>query len=169
MENQDAISSHIPHLRRYARALRRDATAADDLVQDCLERAVSKFHLFREGTNLRAWLFTILHNLHVNAVRRQSRQPDNVTLDESNTRKAAAANRPDDRLIIRDLGRALEKLAEEQRDVLLLVGLEEMTYKEAAEILDVPIGTVMSRLARGRERLWRLMEGDDAPALRRVK
>lgn len=169
MDARAEIAGHIPHLRRYARALRRDSLTADDLVQDCLERALSRLHLFRPGTNLRTWLFTILHNLHVNDLRRRARRPDDVPLDERIEAGPAHADRPNTPLVIRDLSRALEQLAEEQRAVLLLIGLEEMSYKEASEVLDIPIGTVMSRLARGRERLRQLMEGGDAPVLRRVK
>lgn len=167
MPHREAIVELIPHLRRYARALRHDAIAADDLVQDCLERALTRFHLFRAGTNLRTWLFTILHNLHVNEVRRTLRRPPESGLDAE--ARMAGPGSPDGGLAVRDLARALDKLPDEQRDVVLLVGLEEMTYKKAAEVLGVPIGTVMSRLARGRERLRVLMENGDAPVLRRVK
>jgi len=169
MDSRDAIGQHIPHLRRYARALRYDAGAADDLVQDCLERALSRFHLFRPGTNVRSWLFTILHNLHVNEVRRRQRRPGEVPLDDADDAGGPAAEGPDRGLVIRDLSRALDKLAEDHREIVLLIGLEEMSYKEAAEVLGVPVGTVMSRLARARERLRQFMENGDAPALRRVK
>jgi RNA polymerase sigma-70 factor (ECF subfamily) len=147
---------YIPRLRRYARALTGDASAADDLVQDALERALIKQNLWREGTDLRAWLFTVMHNVFVNQVR-SAAFSRTVQLDES------MADRPQpqstDRLEIRDLDVALQALPEEQRAVVLLVGLEQMTYDEAARVLEVPIGTVMSRLSRGRERLRRLMQG----------
>lgn len=147
---------YIPRLRRYARALTGDASAADDLVQDALERALVKQSLWREGTDLRAWLFTVMHNVFVNQVR-SAAVSRTVPLDE------AIADRPQpqggDRLEIRDLDAALQALPEEQRSVVLLVGLEQMTYEEAARVLEVPIGTVMSRLSRGRERLRRLMQG----------
>jgi RNA polymerase sigma-70 factor (ECF subfamily) len=153
---------YIPRLRRYARALTGDASAADDLVQDALERALVKQSLWREGTDLRAWLFTVMHNAFVNQVR-SAAVSRTVQLDD------ALADRPQpqstDRLEIRDLDAALQALPEEQRAVVLLVGLEQMTYDEAARVLEVPIGTVMSRLSRGRERLRRLMQGlpDTAP------
>jgi RNA polymerase sigma-70 factor (ECF subfamily) len=147
---------YIPRLRRYARALTGDASAADDLVQDALERALVKQSLWREGTDLRAWLFTVMHNVFVNQVR-SAAVSRTVQLDD------ALAERPQpqstDRLEIRDLDAALQALPEEQRAVVLLVGLEQMTYDEAARVLEVPIGTVMSRLSRGRERLRRLMQG----------
>lgn len=168
-EHHAAIVELIPHLRRYARALRTDVVAADDLVQDCLERALSRIHLFAAGTNLRTWLFTILHNLHVNQVRQAMRRGPESPLDSDLEARTAGPAATDGRLAVRDLERALEKLPDEQRDVVLLVGLEEMSYKEAAEVLEVPIGTVMSRLARGRERLRALMENGDTPVLRRVK
>lgn len=148
---------YIPRLRRYARALTGDASAADDLVQDALERALVKQNLWREGTDLRAWLFTVMHNVFVNQVR-SAAVSRTVQLDDD-----ALADRPQpqstDRLEIRDLDAALQALPEEQRAVVLLVGLEQMTYDEAACVLEVPIGTVMSRLSRGRERLRRLMQG----------
>lgn len=169
MDTRQAIVEQIPHLRRYARALKRDAGPADDLVQDCLERALSRIHLFSAGTNIRTWLFTILHNLHANQVRRATRRPDDAELENEAEPPSPAGEGPDRRLPVRDLGRALDKLADEQRAVLLLIGLEDMSYKEASEVLGVPIGTVMSRLARGRERLRQLMDSGDVPVLRRVK
>lgn len=158
---------YIPRLRRYARALTGDASAADDLVQDTLERALIKQSLWREGSDLRAWLFTVMHNVFVNQIRSNAASRT-VPIDD------AIANLPQpqsaDRLEIRDLDTALQALPEEQRTVLLLVGLEQLTYDEAAHVLDVPIGTVMSRLSRGRERLRRLMRGlPDAVPLKVVK
>lgn len=152
---------YIPRLRRYARALTGDASAADDLVQDALERALIKQSLWREGTDLRAWLFTVMHNIFINQVRSASANRL-VPLDDADTDAFAAdmsRPQPADRLEIRDLDAALQALPEEQRAVVLLVGLEQMTYDEAARVLEVPIGTVMSRLSRGRERLRRLLQG----------
>jgi RNA polymerase sigma-70 factor, ECF subfamily len=151
-----SIEAEIPRLRRYARALTRDATATDDLVQDCLARALEKLHLWQEGTDLRAWLFTILHNQFVNRVRRAIREGTPVGLSETEPLLTQAPHQSK-RLELRDLDRAIGKLPEEQRSVILLVGLEGMRYEEVAEILDVPIGTVRSRLSRGREALRRLM------------
>ena len=149
------IEAEIPRLRRYARALTRDSAAADDLVQDCLTRALGKLHLWQQGTDLRAWLFTILHNQYVNYVRRAVREGAAVGLSETEpllTRPAHQSRR----LELRDLERAIAKLPDEQRSVILLVGLEGMRYEEVAAILDVPVGTVRSRLSRGREALRRL-------------
>jgi RNA polymerase sigma-70 factor (ECF subfamily) len=158
------IENEIPRLRRYARALARDQVFADDLVQDALTRALGKAHLWQEGTDLRAWLFTILHNQYVNHVRRGVRQGTSVEIDETEMRLTTG---PDQhaRLQLRDLNRALAKLSEEQRQVILLVGMEGMTYEEVAEIMKVPLGTIRSRLSRGRAMLRVLMgEGEDVAA-----
>jgi RNA polymerase sigma-70 factor (ECF subfamily) len=149
------IVALIPRLRRYARALVGERMRADDLVQDTLERAWAKLHLFRAGTDLRAWLFTVMHNVHANQVRATR---ETVELDES-ALEAASGDPQGDRLDMRDLERALRRLPTEQREVLLLVALEDMSYDEAARTLGVPIGTVMSRLSRARERLRSLMYG----------
>lgn len=151
-----SIEAEIPRLRRYARALCRDVATADDLVQDCLTRALAKTHLWQEGTDLRAWLFTILHNQHVNRIRRAVREGAAVELSE-NEPLLTQAPRQDRRLELRDLNCALARLPDEQRSVILLVGLEGMRYEDVAEVLDVPVGTVRSRLSRGREALRRLM------------
>lgn len=150
------IEAEIPRLRRYARALARDVAAADDLVQDCLARALGKLHLWQQGTDLRAWLFTILHNQYVNQVRRAVREGAAVGLSETEPMLTRAPHQGK-RLELRDLERAIAKLPEEQRSVILLVGLEGMRYEEVAEVLDVPVGTVRSRLSRGREALRRLI------------
>ena len=149
------IAAEIPRLRRYARALTRDVTAADDLVQDCLTRALSKVHLWQEGTDLRAWLFTILHNQYVNQVRRAVREGTAVALNDSEPVLTSAPSQGK-RFKLRDLERALARLPEEQRSALLLVGMEGMRYEEVAASLDVPVGTIRSRLSRGREALRRL-------------
>jgi RNA polymerase sigma-70 factor (ECF subfamily) len=150
-----SIEAEIPRLRRYARALARDVAAADDLVQDCLARALGKLHLWQEGTDLRAWLFTILHNQYVNQVRRSVREGAAVGLSETEPMLTRAPHQGK-RLELRDLERAMAKLPEEQRSVILLVGLEGMRYEEVAEVLGVPVGTIRSRLSRGRESLRRL-------------
>ena len=147
------IVPFIPNLRRYARALVGDRDGADDLVQDTLERAVRKFHLWRPG-DLRAWLFSIMHNVFVNQLKARKIRPD-VEADETLAARVPGADGMD----ILDLERALHALAPEQREVVLLVGLEEMTYAEVSRALGIPIGTVMSRLSRGREKLRRLVEG----------
>jgi len=152
------IEAEIPRLRRYARALVRDVGAADDLVQDCLARALSRLHLWQEGTNLRAWLFTILHNQHVNHVRERIRAGRTVELSEAESLLSQPANQ-ERRLELHDLERALARLPEEQRAVILLVGLEGMRYQHASAVLGIPTGTVRSRLSRGRDALRRLMDG----------
>jgi RNA polymerase sigma-70 factor (ECF subfamily) len=164
------IEEEIPRLRRYARALTRDVTAADDLVQDCLARALSKVHLWQKGTDLRAWLFTILHNQYVNHVRRAVREGAAVALSETEPMLTSQPNQGK-RLELRDLERAIAKLPEEQRAVILLVGLEGMRYEEVAAVLNVPVGTIRSRLSRGREMLRQLMglsdvDGHPRPARR---
>ncbi len=151
------IEEQIPRLRRYARALTGDRSLADDLVQDTLERALSRFHLWRHGSDLRAWLFTIMHNIFINQARARLRQR-HESLDSSAAVDAMQAPEPD-WLQLRDLDTALAQLPHEQRSVLLLVGLEQFTYEEAAQVLEIPIGTVMSRLSRGRERLRAVLAG----------
>src|SRR5437762_7771239 len=149
------LEAEIPRLRRYARALTRDVSRADDLVQRCLARAVAKQHLWQRGTDLRAWLFTILHNQHVNDVRRGIREGATIELAEGpqlTVQSNAIAS-----LELRDLETALGKLAPEQRQVILLVGLEGMAYDEVAAVLKVLVGTVRSRLSGGRDLVRRLM------------
>lgn len=162
------IEEHIPRLRRYARALTGDGCRADDLVQDTLERAWGRLSLWRRGSDIRAWLFTIMHNLYVNEVRSSQTRGYAVELDDEALQVSVRATQ-EDGLALRDLTAALKQLPAEQREVLLLAGLEQMPYKEIANVLNIPAGTVMSRLARGRERLRELMAGQAAPALRLVK
>lgn len=152
------IEAEIPRLRRFARALTHDVIAADDLVQDCLTRALGKLHLWEEGTDLRAWLFTILHNQHVNHIRRKVREGAAVGLSEREPLLSHAAQQGR-RLELRDLERAIGKLPDAQRSVILLVGLEGMRYEEVAVVLKVPVGTIRSRLSRARESLRRLTDG----------
>lgn len=156
------IEAEIPRLRRYARALTRDITIADDLVQDCLTRALGKLHLWQKGTDLRAWLFTILHNQYVNYVRRSVREGASVGLSDGEPLLTRAPQQGR-RLELRDLERAIAKLPEEQQSAILLVGLEGMRYEEVAAVLGVPVGTIRSRLSRGREALRKLVgiEPDD--------
>jgi RNA polymerase sigma-70 factor (ECF subfamily) len=159
---------HIPRLRRYARALTGDRARADDLVQDTLERALTKFHLWRPGSDLRAWLFAIMHNVFINQLRSQ---PAGMSagLDDEAISMAVRATQSD-WLEVRDLQTAVLRLPEEQREVLLLVGLEQMTYEETSGVLGIPMGTVMSRLSRARERLRALLaEGAGHAALKVVK
>lgn len=151
------IVDQIPHLRRYARALVGDRAQADDLVQDCLERAWSRMHLWTVGTNIRAWLFTILHNLHLNAARKQRNTPGFVPIG---TGGAEPPVRPtqEDGLAVENMWEAFSSLPEPQRAAILLITLEEMSYEEAASVLGIPVGTLMSRVHRGREKLRRMMD-----------
>jgi len=150
------LLSCIPRLRRYARALMGSRMEADDLVQDTIERGWRRMATWRRGSDMRVWLFGIMHNLHVDHLRKPvlSIEPldENTPVPPVNPTQTA-------RLEIRDLETALQQLPGEQRSVLLLVALEEMTYDEVAAALDIPLGTVMSRLSRGREKLRALMEG----------
>jgi RNA polymerase sigma-70 factor (ECF subfamily) len=158
----ELIVPYIPNLRRYARALVGDRDGADDLVQDTLERAVRKFHLWRPG-DLRAWLFSIMHNVFINQLKSRKVQPD-VELDDSFAAPVPTVTGTD----ILDLQRALQTLAPEQREVVLLVALEDMSYSDVSRALGIPMGTVMSRLSRGRERLRRVMDGEAPKAPLRV-
>ena len=156
-DHESLMTQHIPRLRRYARALTGERSAADDLVQDTLERALSRLHLWRQGSDLRAWLFTIMHNIYVNQTRSRIRHPQEP-LDDSAADELRA--REPDWGELRDIEEALGRLPGEQRAVVLLVGLEQFSYEEAAQVLDIPLGTVMSRLSRGRERLRVILSGD---------
>jgi RNA polymerase sigma-70 factor, ECF subfamily len=161
---KQAIAVEIPRLRRYARALSGTDMDADDLVQETLARALSHVDQWTNGESPRKWLFSILHNHYVDLLRRSARRPAHVSIDAGDFAPTTLAS---DAGIRRDLDQGLQSLSEEQRQVLLLVGLEGMSYAETADLLDIPIGTVMSRLARGRERLRVLMacdiDEDDVP------
>ena len=156
----DDLITWVPRLRRYARALAGNRDDADDLVQDTLERAWARASLWRGVADMRAWLFGIMHNLHVDALRRGRLAV--VPLDED-TPEGVAPPPQAARLAVLDLQAALDRLAPEQREVLLLVALEDMAYADIAQALGIPLGTVMSRLSRGRERLRLLLDG--APSL----
>ncbi len=162
------VEPQIPALRRYAWALMRGDQGADDLVQDCLERAISRWHLRRRDGNLRAWLFAIMHNLFISARRRDRRRGVDTPIESLATEPAVRADQ-ESMLAVADVLTALRELPDEQQAILLLVGVEAFSYQEAADILGIPIGTVMSRLSRGRERLRRRLGADGPPALRRVK
>jgi len=160
----------VPSLRRYARSLLRDPVGADDLVQDCLERVIGRWHQRRPDADAKSWMFTILHNLAVNRIRQSARRGEHVAIDDEN----AVFSRPpdqEDSIHHQAILDALEQLPEDQRSVLLLVSVEDMTYAEAAKVMDIPIGTVMSRLSRARTRFAQIIKdgGVSAPHLRRVK
>jgi len=142
-----------------------DRASADDLVQDTLERAWAKLHLYRRGTDLRAWLFTVMHNVHVNKVR-ATRATETLEDEMPELAQRAAQG---DALMVRDLDRAIARLPDEQRSVLLLVTLEDMSYDEVARTLGIPIGTVMSRLSRARDKLRAMMLGQASAKLKVVK
>ncbi|HEU0199316.1 MAG TPA: RNA polymerase sigma factor [Burkholderiaceae bacterium] len=172
----ELLAAQIPRLRRYARALTGSRAAADDLTQDTLERAWNKRALWRaeagvEGGNLRGWLFAVMHNVFINGIKRAR---PTESLDDAETAAAepsAPAASVETGVRLQELHTALQRLADGQREVVLLVGLEQLSYAEAAQALGVPIGTVMSRLSRGRERLRQLLEegGSGPVGLRRVK
>ena len=162
---ESEIRSLIPRLRRYARALTGDGMRADDLVQETLARGWEKRALWQVGSDLRAWLFAIMHNLFVNELRRRELPATDLAAASD---LPAADWPPDESLAIRDLARGLAELSVEQRAVILLVGLEGMRYEDAARVLSVPIGTVMSRLSRARDQLRLSMEGSAAQAKLRV-
>ena len=151
-EFRELLEAQIPRLRRYAVALTRHPDQADDLVQDTLLRALAKEHLWEPDTDLRAWLFTILHNQRVNAVRRGIREGSSVDVESVTGAITATADPSAGRTLV-ELDRAMGQIAEEQRQVILPVGLEGMSYEEAAAVVGVPIGTVRSRLSRGRDAL----------------
>ena len=159
---RDGVQTAIPALRRYARALTRDAETADDLVQDTLVRALRSEHLFHEG-DVRSWLYTILTNLNRNRLRTLARRPPLAPFEEEDVPGTTGPETG-----ARDIERALATLVEDQRAALLLVVLEGLSYREVAEVQGVPIGTVMSRLARARAQLRAYLDGE-RPPLRRIK
>jgi RNA polymerase sigma-70 factor (ECF subfamily) len=159
---RQSIEACIPALRRYGRALTREAETADDLVQDTLVRALRSEHLFHGG-DVRAWLFTILTNLNRNRLRSLARRPSTAPLEDDDAADSAGPEAGG-----RDIERALALLVDDQRQALLLVTLEGLSYREVAEVQGVPIGTVMSRLARARAQVKAYLDGE-RPALRRVK
>ena len=156
------VEAAIPALRRYARSLTRDADTADDLVQDTLVRALRSEHLF-QGDEIRSWLYTILTNLNRNRLRSLARRPVISSIEDNDAPALAGPEAGG-----RDIERALAMLVEEQRTALLLVVLEGLSYREVADVQGVPIGTVMSRLARARVQIKTYLDGG-RPALRRVK
>jgi RNA polymerase sigma-70 factor (ECF subfamily) len=167
---RDQLVEHIPALRRFAYGLARDRSKADDLVQDCLARALAREQLFEPSTNLRAWLFTILRNLFLNRIRDERMRPvvSDASLDWS-TSQHTAPGAQFDSLLARQVLNAIDTLAVEQREVLLLVAVEGLSYRETADVIAMPIGTVMSRLSRAREQLRLQLEGSSRSQLRRIK
>lgn len=159
------VEPMIPALRRYARGLLRDRELADELVQDCLERVISRWAQRRDAHDTRSWVFAILHNLAVQRMRQQSRRGLHLAMDEIDEADEGQLSTPapqEHRVRHQELMRALDGLPEDQRAVLLLVAVEDLSYAQAATALDIPVGTVMSRLARARQRLHRMLDGVDA-------
>lgn len=157
------LAEQIPRLRRYAQMLLRNRARADDLVQDTLERSWSRQHLWQPGTDLRAWMFTIMHNLYVNQIRRREPEP---LADEQ---LLSMPTEDDQTLQLRDVQRALACLTSDAREILLLVAVEELKYAEVAQVLNLPIGTVMSRLSRAREQLRAILNGTALTVVRSSK
>jgi RNA polymerase sigma-70 factor (ECF subfamily) len=164
----DEVQSCVPALRRYARALTHDVDRADDLVQDCLERAIRKQALFRPRGPLQAWLFTMLLNIYRNSARSERRRGESVPIDTLLPELSTPAPQPG-HIALAEMARAIDTLPADQREALLLVVLEDMPYAEAATILQVPLGTLMSRLGRARAALRTLTGGALEPRLRTVK
>lgn len=164
------VDPHVPALRRFAWTMVRNDADADDLVQDCLERALSRWAGRRPEGDVKAWLFTILYNLRVSRWRTWFRRGGDPVPIEDWDGPTSSESDSEQRLIVKDVLAGLQALPEEQRLVLVLVGVEGLSYEETARIAGVPIGTVMSRLSRGRERLRRYMDGERhmRPRLRRV-
>lgn len=167
-EKAALIEPHIPALRRYAFALIREDAATDDLVQDCLERAISRWHLRRTDGDVRAWLFSILHNVFISQRRQALRRGHHGVLDDM-AELFSGVEVQEHAMVHRDMLRALSTLPDDHRSVLLLIGVEDLSYAEAAKVLGVPVGTIMSRLSRARDRLRSLINGERPAALRRVK
>jgi len=161
------LEPHIPALRRYAWALLRHREATDDLVQDVLERAIGRWHVRRKDTSTRAWLLTIARNLFLNGLRQNERRGGHQSLDDEEV--PALEPGADRTLIARDALTALHGMKEEERSLLLLIGVEDLSYREAAQTFGVPEGTIMSRLSRARVRLRQLVEGSERVVLKRVK
>jgi len=171
LPDQAEFSALIPRLRRYARVLVRDPHLADDLVQDALARGWEKRHLWAPDTDLRAWLFTLMHNLHANQAAARARRGVVESLDDPDATlpEPMVRAQQSDRLEVQDVWRQLDRLPAQQREVLLLVALEELRYEQVAGVLQVPIGTVMSRLSRARERLRGYLAEPAGSGLRAVK
>jgi RNA polymerase sigma factor (sigma-70 family) len=162
------IEPMIPSLRRYARALVRNHATADDLVQDCLERAVSRWHQRRSEGDARPWMFTILHNLAVNQFRQAAVRGAHMSIDEADESVLGLEAVQEQKLLYKDVLQKLAGLPDEQRSVILLVAVEDLSYADAATVLDIPVGTVMSRLSRARERLQLEVEGTTNVTSRKV-
>lgn len=163
----DEITSCIPALRRYANALTHDRDTADDLVQDCLERAIRKKALWRPQGPLRPWLYRVLVNIYRNNLRGRNRRPSQIPIDDVAEQLFVPAAQTG-RIALAEMARAIEKLSGEHREALLLVVVEGLSYAEAAKVLEIPLGTLMSRLGRARTALARMTQ-EDQPNLKVIK
>jgi len=161
------INACIPALRRYAAVLVRNPQDQDDLVHDCLVRALDRWHTRRDDTSLRSWLFAIMHNIFVSRVRK--RKIELTPIDSMPDQRYRISANQEWNLEFGDILQALDRLPEEQRSVLVLIAVEDLSYAETAQVLNIPIGTVMSRLSRGRERLRAMLESDPQPNAVRAK
>ncbi len=169
MDFRGQLTAELPPLRRFARALTGDAALADDLVQDCVERALQKSHLYDPARPLRAWLYAVLRNIYISGLRRSGRSTVVKTVEDLADGEGAVPPAQEDRMATGSVSEALDALAPQHREVIVLVALEEMSYRDVAEILGVPVGTVMSRLSRAREQLRQSLEARGHTVLRRVK
>jgi RNA polymerase sigma factor (sigma-70 family) len=155
------VLEHLPALRRYAGLLLRNRQEIEDLVHDCLVQALSQLHTRRETAKTRAWLFTILRNLFITRRRQQNSLGRLITTQSVINQTSSVLTYREDCTHVHDVLGALNKLPDEQRTILLLVAVDDLSYAEVAETLNLPIGTVMSRLSRGRERLRQIMDDND--------
>lgn len=165
-ETKWLIAREIPRLRRYALALTRDPAAADDLVQDTLERAIRKRHLWKRHGSLRGWLYRMLYNVFLNQTPRRQRRAREIDLDDAP--EPVAPGSPETGLLQRDIVTAMQALPAEQRAAIALTAVEGLSYDEAAAALEIPVGTLRSRLSRGRERLRETFDTSEPP-VRQVK
>lgn len=165
----DELHGHITSLRRYAYVLCRDHADADDLVQESLMKAIAAADTYRPGKDLRAWLFSILHNTFISHKRQYARRARAARFLDSTLREAGVKPEQESRVEVLDTLSMLSRLTPDQQSALVLIAVEGLSYAEAAEVLDIPIGTVMSRLARGREELRRLMTEGPTGRLKAVK
>ncbi len=169
VEFRQQLIAELPYLRRFARALCGDRALADDLVQDCAERALGRIHLYDPARPLRAWLFAILRNIFISGLRKNANLKITSNVDDLHDGEDAIAPQQETNFSLNLIAEALDKLPEQQREVLVLISLEDMSYRETAEIVGIPIGTVMSRLSRARNHMQQILEERGTTVLRRVK